>query len=237
MAKFLTVMSGKGGVGKTTSAINLGLALTKLGLKTVVLDGNLSSPNLAIHLGSAYYPVTIHDVMRETHSVEHATYKHPSGLHIIPADVAVESMRIINFDKLKQQLQELHLNKDYVVIDGSPGLGRESTRLIDLSDEILVVANQDMPSVIDAKRLIEFAQKFNKTIAGLIVTKYKNRSHKLNTEEIEDYLGIPVLAKIPHDVRFEKSLKHKVPYIHIHPKRKASKEYNKLAQRLSGRVR
>jgi len=230
-------MSGKGGVGKTTSAINIGLALTKLGLNTVVLDGNLSSPNLATHLGSAYYPVTIHDVMRETHNIDSAIYKHPSGLKIIPADVAVESMRIINFDKLEQQLQDLHLNMDYVIIDGSPGLGRESTRLIGLSDEILVVTNQDMPSVIDAKRLIEFAQKFNKTIAGLLVTKYKNKKHKLKTEEIEDYLGIPVLAKIPHDVRFEKTLKDKVPYIHIYPKRKASKEYYNLAKRLSGRVR
>ncbi len=236
MAKFLTIMSGKGGVGKTTSAINLGLALTKLGLKTVVVDGNLSSPNLAIHLGSAYYPITIHDVMRETHNVSQATYKHPSGLHIIPADIAVESMKIIDFDKLKQQLQELHLSKDYVIIDGSPGLGRESTRLIDLSDEVLVVANQDMPSVIDTKRLIEFAQKFNKTIAGLIVTKYKNKKYKLKIEEIEDYLGIPVLAKVPHDTKFEKALKEKVPYIHVHPKRKASKAYHDLAGRLSGRV-
>jgi Mrp family chromosome partitioning ATPase len=70
MARFITVLSGKGGVGKTTSAINLGLALSKLGADVIILDGNLSSPNLSVHLGNTFFPTTIHDVMHGNEPIQ-----------------------------------------------------------------------------------------------------------------------------------------------------------------------
>jgi septum site-determining protein MinD len=237
MAKFICVMSGKGGVGKTTSAVNLGLAMSKLGADTIVLDGNLSSPNLSMHLGSTYYPITIHDVMQEKQHIMNAIYTHPTGLKIIPADVAVDSMKLVNFETLRKNIQDLHLITDYVIIDGSPGLGRESTQLINLSDEILVITNPDNSSVLDAKRLIEFAKKLKRPIAGLILTKYKNKRHELTTDEIEKFLGLPIIGKIPHDERFDKSLQHKLPFIHLYPRRKASKMYHELARKITGKMK
>jgi len=236
MAKFIALMSGKGGVGKTTSSVNLGLAMRKLGPEVIVVDGNLSSPNLSAHLGKLYFPITIHDVMHNGKAIDNAIYQHFSGLKIIPADVAVDSMRLINFEKLRSHLQDLHLLADYVLIDGAPGLGRESTSLIDLSDEILVITNPDNAALLDAKRLIDFAKRMGKTITGLIVTKYKNRNYKLKIDDIEKFLGMPVLAVIPEDKRFEKSLHEKTPYVHLYPRRKASKAYHELAQRITGRV-
>lgn len=236
MAKFITVLSGKGGVGKTTSTINIGLAMSKLGGEVIVLDGNLSSPNLTVHLGSTYFPVTIHDVMVDSHPIQNAVYQHHTGLKIIPADVSVDAMRIINFEKLKAHLQDLHLLAEYVLVDGSPGLGKETTHLIDISDEVIIVTNPDHASLLDAKRMIEFVKKFNKTITGLMVTKYKDKKHKASLEEIEKFLGMPVITVIPEDHRFEKSLHHRLPYIHLYPARKASKAYHKLAKHITGRV-
>lgn len=236
MAKFICVMSGKGGAGKTTSAINLGLAITKLGFDVVVMDGNLSSPNLSLHLGSAYYPITIHDVMQDIHPIESAIYKHPCGLKIIPADISINSMKLVNFEKLHHHSQNLHMLTDYVIIDGSPGLGRESTQLINLTDEVLVVTNQDMPSVMDAKRLIEFVIHHNKSISGLVLTKHVNKKYKLNAQEIEGFLGLPIISKIPLDKKFDKTLHNKVPFMHEYPNRKASKAYFDLARKLTGKI-
>lgn len=230
-------MSGKGGVGKTTSAINLGLAMNNLGSEVLVLDGNLSSPNLSVHLGNTYFPVTIHDVMQNTHKINQAIYKHHSGLRIIPADMSMESMRLVNFQELEKKLQDIHLLAEYLLIDGSPGLGRESTSLMNLSDEILIVTNPDTPAVLDAKRLIDFARKLDKTITGLIITKYSQKRYRMSVDEIEKFLDLPALAIIPEDKRFEKSVHRKTPFIHLHPRARASKAYYKLAEIITGRTK
>jgi septum site-determining protein MinD len=232
MAKFITVLSGKGGVGKTTSSINLGLALSKLGADVIILDGNLSSPNLSVHLGNTYFPTTIHDVMHSNQPIQNAIYETKLGFKIIPADIAVDSMRMINFDKLKSSLQDLHLLADYVIIDGSPGLGRETTQLMNMSDSILVIANPDRASVVDAKRLLEFSSRLKIPVMGLIVTKYKDNKNMIDSDHMEKYLEMPILSKIPHDDRFEKSLNQKTPFLELYPGRKATREYMNLARRI-----
>lgn len=232
MVRFISVLSGKGGVGKTTSAINLGLALHKLGADVIVLDGNLSSPNLSVHLGNTYFPVTIHDVMRADEPIQNAIYRGANGLKIIPADISVDSMRLVDFEKLRRNLQDLQLFADYVIIDGSPGLGRETTQLMNMSDSILVITNPDKTSIVDAKRLIEFSKRLKKPILGLVVTKYKEKDHTINSNSIEKYLEMPILGKIPHDERFEKSVHQKKPFLELYPSRKASKEYFDLARKI-----
>ncbi len=236
MARFIAIMSGKGGVGKTTTSVNLGLAMHHTGKDVVLLDGNLSSPNLSLHLGKSFFPITIHDVMSDIHPISNAVYEHYTGLKIIPADISVSAMKLVNFDLLEKHLQDLHLVSDYVVIDGSPGLGRESTSLIDISDELLIVTNQDVASVHDAKRVIDFAKKRGKTVLGILVNKYKKRYYKLTLEDIEDITKTVVLGTIQEDKRFEKSHHKKTPYLHIYPKRKPSKTYKELAEMITGRV-
>ncbi len=236
MAKFITIMSGKGGVGKTTTSINLALAMHKTGSDVVLLEGNLSSPNISVHLGGTYFPVTIHDVMVGKHPIKNAIYEHHTGLRIVPADISVEAMQLVNFEELKKHVHDLHLYADYVIVDGSPGLGRESTHLIEMTDELIIITNPDPASLLDAKRLIDFAKRFNKIIIGILITKHKNKSYKLKPEEIERETGVRVIGMIPECKKFEMSLHHKKPYIHLYPRRKPSKEYEKLAGMLTGRV-
>ena len=234
MAKFISIMSGKGGVGKTTTSINLAIAMSKKS-DVILMDGNLSSPNISVHIGNPYFPITIHDVMQGLHPIQSAIHNH-NGLKVIPADTTIESLKLVNFEKLKETLQDLHLHADYVIIDGSPGIGRETERLLELSDEVLIVTNPDHASIMDAKRLADFAKRKKVIIIGVLVTKYKNRSYKISLEDREKLLEIGIIGVIKEDERFHKSIYKKIPFIHLYPRRKPVKTYNELASIITGRV-
>ena len=76
--KAIAVVSGKGGVGKTTSAINLAAALNFFGKDVVILDANLTTPNVGLHLGAPIVPVNLNHVLSGKASIVDAIYEHES---------------------------------------------------------------------------------------------------------------------------------------------------------------
>ena len=145
MTKVLCCISGKGGVGKTTSSINLGLALNQFGKKTAVLDANLTTPNVGIYLGVPRVQNTIHDVLNDSRKrLNKAIYQHTSGLHVIPGDLSVRKMSNIKMEKLKSVMADVEGLLDYVVVDAASGLGREAHAALDACDKILLVTNPNI---------------------------------------------------------------------------------------------
>ena len=69
MTRIIAVVSGKGGVGKTTMVANIGVALAKMGKNVIILDANLTTPSLGLHLGVPLYPITIHDVLKDQKNI------------------------------------------------------------------------------------------------------------------------------------------------------------------------
>src|SRR3989338_4734544 len=90
MTKFIAIASGKGGVGKTTTALNLGTALSNFGKDVVVVDANLSTPHISLHLGSPKLRVTLNDSLKGIVNIKDTAYLHPSGVRIIPSSIALE---------------------------------------------------------------------------------------------------------------------------------------------------
>jgi len=101
MAKIITITSGKGGVGKTTTAINLGAALNSFGKDVVILDANLTTPNVGLHLGAPIVPVSLNHVLLGKADLEDAIYEHESGTKIIPSSLSVKELKRLNHRKLK----------------------------------------------------------------------------------------------------------------------------------------
>src|SRR3989338_10437219 len=95
MKKVIVITSGKGGVGKTTTAINLGAAINYFGGNVVVIDGNLSTPNVGIHLNSPEVPVTFNHVLLGKADVFEAVYEHDSGLKIVPSSISIKELKKI----------------------------------------------------------------------------------------------------------------------------------------------
>src|SRR4030065_570432 len=95
MRKLIVITSGKGGVGKTTTAINLGAAMNYFGKDVLIVDGNLSTPNIGIHLNSPEVPITLNHVLSKRADILEAVYEHSSGIKIIPSSLSIKELRKI----------------------------------------------------------------------------------------------------------------------------------------------
>ncbi|MFA5174161.1 MAG: cell division ATPase MinD [Candidatus Pacearchaeota archaeon] len=234
MAKIYAVISGKGGVGKTTTTINLGTSLNKLGEDVVVIDGNLTTPNIGIHLGAPIVPITLNHVLNNQAKLEDAIYEHESGTKIIPASLSLKETEKINYKKFIETIRKLKKITNHVFIDSAAGLGEEARAAISASDEIIIVTNPEMAAVTDALKTIKLAEEMNKPIAGVIITRHQGERTEMPISSIKDMLETVILGIISEDISVKESQVMKNAVILTHPKSRASKQYMDTSRRLLG---
>lgn len=234
MTKFITITSGKGGVGKTTTAINLATALNSLGKDAIVVDANLTTPNVNIHLGAPRLPKTLHDALRGDIKLIEAVYKHKGGLKVIPASISLEDLRTLDMDRFKHILKDLEGKTDLVILDSGAGLGKEGIMSIEAADEVLVVTNPDLPSVAGAMKAVKVSRDVGKLVLGALVTKVSKDKFSMKDREIEKLLDVPVIGHISYDENIRKALRLKNPVLYTHPNTKASRQYRLLASTILG---
>jgi septum site-determining protein MinD len=234
MAKVYTVISGKGGVGKTTSTINLGTCLNKLGEDVIIIDGNLTTPNVGIHLGAPIVPITLNHVLNGQAKIEDAIYEHESGTKIMPASLSLKETEKINYKKFSEIAKKLKKITNHIFIDAAAGLGEEARAAIHSADEIIIVTNPEMAAVTDALKTIKLAEEMNKPITGIIITRYRGARTDMPLSNLKDMLESPILGIIPEDDCVKESQIMKNAVIHTHPKSRSARQYVDASRRLLG---
>src|SRR3989338_3342962 len=126
MSKFIVITSGKGGVGKTTSAVNLAAAISSFDEDVALVDVNLSTPNVGLHLGAPVVPVTLNHVLSGKAELVDAIYEHESGAKVIPASLSIKELDNVDAKELKNFAKELKKVSDIVILDSAAGLGDEA---------------------------------------------------------------------------------------------------------------
>ena len=232
MAKVITIASGKGGVGKTTSAINIGAALNYFGKEVVIVDANLTTPNVGLHLGAPIVPVNLNHVLNGKAKVIDAVYEHESGTKVIPSSLSIKDLRNLNSKGLKEVGRRLKKMADFVILDAAAGLGEEAIAAFDAADEIILVTNPEIPAVTDALKASKLAEQMGKRVEGVIITRVNGRRSQMPIANIQDMLELPILGIIPEDDNISKAIVMKDALVHTHPKSKASRAYRKLAAKL-----
>lgn len=233
--RIITISSGKGGVGKTTTAINLGAALNYFGKDVIIVDGNLTTPNIGLHLGAPIVPVSLNHVLLGKAKISDAIYEHDSGTKIIPSSLSVRELKRVNHDRLKEVVKKLNKMAEIVILDSAAGLGEEAVAALEAADEIILVTNPEILAVTDALKTGKLVEQLGKEVKGVIVNRVRGEKFEMPISNVKDMLELPILGVIPEDRNVPKSVVMKDALVHTHPRSKAARAYRVLAAKIIGK--
>jgi Mrp family chromosome partitioning ATPase len=242
----ILVFSGKGGVGKSTVAVNLGLALSKRQLKVGLLDVDIHGPNLAKMFGLEGRRL---EQAGEDKILPIAVTKNLSFISM--AFLLQDSNTpVIWRGPLKMKLIQQFLGDvvwgrlDWLVIDSPPGTGDEPlsvARLIPATGAIIVTTPQEL-SLLDSRKAINFARRLNLKIFGIIENmsgltcphchKQINLFKEGGGEKTAKDLGISFLGRIPIDPKIVVLGDEGKPFVVYDPESQASKAFNNIVEKL-----
>jgi len=234
MTRVIGVVSGKGGVGKTTVVSNLGVVLAREGYDVVVLDGDVTGANLGLHFGLTFYPHSLHDVVKHGVPFYNAVYNYMENLDIVPASLSAEHDEL-EPEGLKEALfNSYFMDKDFALIDVSTGLSAEAKAAIEVSNELILVTNAELPTLSDALRTRELARRFDKRFVGAILNRVKEEDIK-KSKNVSNFLDLPVIGVLCDDHRIKESINSKTPLSLMHPDSWNSVEFRNIALKILGR--
>lgn len=230
MQRIIGIVSGKGGVGKTTVAANLGVALTRFGRNTTIIDCNVTTSHLAFCFGLYYYPITLNNVLRKEASMNEATYIHQSGVKIIPASLKLNDLMGLDMEELMSAIKIE--NTDMILLDSAPGLGKEALSVLKTCNEVIFITVPYLNAVADVIRSNQLIKQMGINLSGIVLNMVKNDPHELTVKEVEKLTNMPVISKIPFDKNVQKSLARGIPTIMYKDYAPSSIEIMKLAGKI-----
>jgi septum site-determining protein MinD len=232
MKKIIVIASGKGGVGKTTTAINLGAAINFFKKDVLIIDANLSTPNIGVHLNSPEVPISLNHVLLKKAEAFEAIYEHESGMKIMPASLSIKELKKIKPEKIKDFIKDFKALSNFIIMDCAAGLGNEALSVMEMADESIIVTNPEIPAITDALKTIKIAEGMKKKIMGVIVTRVKKNNIEMQPNTVRDMLEVHILGMIPEDTHISKALNSKNAVVHTYPYSKSSRAYKEIAARI-----
>ncbi|GGM68793.1 septum site-determining protein MinD [Halarchaeum rubridurum] len=201
MVEAFAVASGKGGTGKTTSTLALGLALAETYDVTVV-DADTGMANLLFHAGLDDADVTLHDLLlgdRDV-AVADACYER-FGLTVVPCGTDLAGFREADPARLRDVVAELAADTDVLLLDSPAALDSAASVLpIVLADRVVLVTQPTVPALSDALKVQEYAASYGTGVAGVLFNKVRPEDGiERITPKAERYFEGPIVGAVPDD--------------------------------------
>lgn len=229
MSNILAFVSIKGGVGKTTLALETASSLANHYDKRVLLvDANFSAPNVGLYLDLTH-DLTLHDALSGT--LLHNTIYEAHGIDVIPASMHYHDP--VDPYKLAKLLEKYKTRYDYIIIDSSPNY-EELKPVIAAADKIFLVTSPDEVTLTTTLKAARVAKEQETPIEGIVINKIRSPRHEFNIQDIENISEIPVLAKIKDNKIMAKSIFENTPLTVLEPNHQISREISGFASSICG---
>ncbi|CCF84490.1 septum site-determining protein MinD [Nitrolancea hollandica] len=237
--RVITITSGKGGVGKTTTTANVGAALADRGKSVVLIDADIGLRNLDIVLGLENRIVyDLVDVVEGTCRLRQAMIrdKRLNNLHLIPA-AQTRDKEAVSPEQMRALCNDLRQQFDFILIDSPAGIEQGFRNAIAGADEVLVVTNPEVSSVRDADRIIGLVEAAELPTPRLIINRLNpllvSRGDMMSMEDVTDILSIPLVGIVPDDESIVTSTNRGEPAA-LNAQSRAGQAFRDIAARLTG---
>lgn len=206
MSEVIVVTSGKGGVGKTTTAANIGIGLAQLGKKVVMVDTDIGLRNLDVVLGLENRIVyNLVDVIESNCRMKQALIKDKrfeDQLYLLPS-AQTRDKTSVTPEQMKKLCDELRGMFDYVILDCPAGIEQGFANAIAGADRAVVVTTPEVSAIRDADRIIGLLEANELRDISLIINRIRpemvRRGEMMSVEDVEDILAVPLIGIIPDD--------------------------------------
>jgi len=238
--RVISITSGKGGVGKTATAINLAAALVKTGKKVLLFDADLGLGKIDAILGLAP-EYNIGHVLRGKKTMDEIIVEGPSGIMLLPApsgDHALTDLSVEERLSLLQHIESIGALFDVMIVDTGAGISKNVLFFNIASHDIVIVATPEQASIIDAFALMKvLAHKHGQRAFHVVVSMARSKKEAdgvfVNITRMADkFLNVSVayLGNVLYDENVQKAFLRQRPVSELYPDSKSSLCYRDIAQ-------
>lgn len=250
LARVITVTSGKGGVGKSNTSINLAIQFRKMGKKVIILDADFGLANIEIMFGTVPKH-NLCDLIYQGKNITDIITWGPMEVGFISGGSGIAGMSNLNRDYLAyiiKNLVQLDAIADIIIVDTGAGISDAVLEFLVASGEILLITTPEPTSITDSYSLLKALYRHPRfdesaTKVKMVANRVAKESEgevlyeKLNAV-VERYLKIPMiyLGSIPEDIQLSRAVMQQVPVSLQNPGAKSTAAYERLASTLLGEI-
>lgn len=233
MVEAFAVASGKGGTGKTTSTLALGMALAESHDVTVI-DADTGMANILFHADLADVETTLHDVLSGVEPVSAATYDR-FGMTVVPCGTSLAGFEQADPDRLRDVVATLAADTDVILLDSPAALSSRSAVLpVVLADRVIVVLQPTVPSLSDGLKVQEYATTYGTGVAGVLFNRVRaDEGIDRIADKVQRYFDGETLAAVPESDAVRAARRRNRPLLAHAPESDASAAYREAAASLT----
>ena len=216
--RVVTVLSMKGGVGKTVVSSNLAVAIAGLGKSVALVDLDLQFGDVGIVLGLEPTQTIVGAVQSgerlDVDMLRGFMVEHSSGVRALLAPTLPEDAEIVTASRIDRILGLLVTMFDYVIIDTPPTLDEAVLTALDRSDRVLVVTMMDVASIKNSRVSLQKLRQlgYNGSLVDIMLNRADSKVY-LKAEEVEEVIGMPIKYRLPSDLQIPRSVNKGVPVV------------------------